>query len=86
MVRLLLLLLFLVFLGRAVWRFLQGVVEGATRQGGRPGTPSRGVQMVRDPVCGTFVVPARAYALGEGDRQVFFCSERCREQYRAGAR
>lgn len=83
--RLLLLLLFLVFLGRSVRRFLKGMGRGAARQDGQPGVPARGVRMVRDPVCGTFVVPAHAVSLEDGDRQICFCSDRCREQYRARA-
>ena len=43
----------------------------------------RGVQMVRDPVCGTFVVPDRAVTLVDGRARVFFCSDACRDKYRA---
>ena len=82
MLRVALFLIFCFMLGRAVWQFLSGVVDGATRTGGQSGPPSRGVQMVRDPVCGTFVVPSRAVALGDGSRRVYFCSERCRDRYR----
>ena len=41
------------------------------------------MQMARDPVCGTFVVPERSVSLFEGPVRVFFCSERCRDAYRA---
>jgi YHS domain-containing protein len=43
----------------------------------------QGVHMERDPVCGTFVVPHRAVSLIEGRRQIYFCSPRCRDAYRA---
>jgi len=39
--------------------------------------------MVRDPVCGTYVIPDRAVALSDGSGQVFFCSTNCRDKYRA---
>ena len=48
-----------------------------------PGVPQRGVQMVRDPVCGTFVVPARAVPLLTGHERLYFCSADCRDKYRA---
>ena len=48
--------------------------------------PQRGVQMVRDPVCGTFVVPGRSVMLVEGAQRVHFCSDICRDQYRARVR
>ena len=43
----------------------------------------RGVNMVRDPVCGTFLLPERAVTLGDARRRVFFCSTTCRDKYRA---
>jgi YHS domain-containing protein len=39
--------------------------------------------MVRDPVCGTFVVPERAVSLSVGREIVYFCSVACRDAYRA---
>ena len=39
--------------------------------------------MVRDPVCGTFVVPDGALTIADGRARVYFCSEKCRDQYRA---
>jgi YHS domain-containing protein len=39
--------------------------------------------MVRDPVCGTFVVPERALTITNGREQVHFCSTTCRDKYRA---
>jgi len=83
MTRVLLFILLILFLGRAVMRLLSGIVDGATGGAGRAGAIDRGVQMVRDPVCGTFVVPSRALSLVEGDRIAYFCSERCRSAYHA---
>jgi len=58
------------------------VIEGLT---GPPATrtPARSVSMVRDPVCGTFLLPDHAIALPDKRGPLYFCSERCRDQYRA---
>lgn len=84
MLRIILITLLIIFLVRALWRVFEGVIEGVTGQpmsGSRP--PARGVQMVRDPVCGTFILPERAVRLVEGGRDVHFCSTGCRDKYRA---
>jgi YHS domain-containing protein len=39
--------------------------------------------MVRDPVCGTYVIPDRAVPLLDGSQRVYFCSATCRDKYRA---
>ena len=69
---------------RAFCRLLSGVVSGIRSP--EPKAPSRapehGVQMVRDPVCGTFVVPERAVSLTAGGHRLHFCSAGCRDQYR----
>jgi YHS domain-containing protein len=72
-----------IFVARAFWRLVDGVVEGATGRPRSPGVPSRGVQMARDPVCGTYVIPDRAVALTEHGHQFFFCSTACRDKHRA---
>ncbi len=83
MTRVLLFILLILFLGRAVLRLLSGIVDGASAGAGSTKALDRGVQMARDPVCGTFVVPSRSLTLVEGDRIAYFCSERCRAAYRA---
>lgn len=77
-----LVLILLVFIARAFWRVVDGMLEGLTGRR-RAGTPQRGVPMVRDPVCGTFIVREHAVTLSEGSRPLFFCSTRCRDAYRA---
>ena len=81
----LLLLVLAMVVARAVWRVIDGVMDGlsgraARTQGGH--VPARAVQMVRDPVCGTYVIPDRAVALSDGSSRVFFCSTNCRDKYR----
>jgi YHS domain-containing protein len=72
-------------MARAAWRVIDGVIEGLSGRSPRSpngNVPARGVQMVRDPVCGTYVIPERAVALAEATGRVFFCSANCREKYR----
>jgi hypothetical protein len=81
--RIVLFVILSVFVARAFWRMVDGVIEGLS---GRPpgnNVQSGGVQMARDPVCGTYVVPDRAVAITDGRRQIFFCSTGCRDKYRA---
>lgn len=87
LLRFVLLLLLLMLVARAFWRLVSGVIDGASaQQGRRTGPPERGVQMVRDPVCGTFLPPASAVSLVErGGAVRYFCSEKCREAYKARA-
>jgi YHS domain-containing protein len=83
MSRVLLLLLLGMVLARILWRSIDAFIEGAT---GRPRSgrgPSRAVPMVRDPICGTFVLPDHAVTLVDGRSRLFFCSESCRDKYRA---
>jgi YHS domain-containing protein len=84
MLRLVLASILLTLVARAFWRVVEGVVEGLTgRRGAQANVQRRGVSMARDPVCGTFVLPDRALSLVEGGSRVFFCSEACRDKYRA---
>jgi YHS domain-containing protein len=82
LLRLALFIILAFFIGRALWRLLDGIVEGAS--GGSRGrqVPQRGLQMARDPVCGTFVVAERALSLTDGSTTVYFCSDACRDKYK----
>ena len=83
MLRLALLLILFIFIARAFGRVVDGVIEGVSGKGATPARP--GVQMVRDPVCGTFLLRDRAVTLTDRRQQVFFCSTTCRDKYKAGA-
>jgi uncharacterized protein len=71
-----------------VWRALRslfaGIVQGASAPPpARPSEPpARGEMMVRDPVCGTFVLPSRSVSFTDRDGAHHFCSDRCRTAYR----
>ena len=83
MLRVLLYLVLLVLLVRAMTRLWKGMVEGASGQPPRStGVSPSGVRMVRDPMCGTFVVPSRAVELVVGREAIYFCSSSCRDKYR----
>ena len=67
----LLLLVLAMVMARACWRVMGGVMDGLAGRAprGRGGNvPGRSVQMVRDPVCGTYVIPDRAIVLGVASR------------------
>lgn len=83
MARFVLLLILSVVVARAFWRVVDGVVEGLGSRPGSRGVPDRGVQMVRDPVCGTFVVPDHAVTITVGRQRLYFCSDSCCDKYRA---
>jgi hypothetical protein len=83
MLRLALFIVLGIIVARAFWRLVDGIVEGVSgplRGGGK--VPARGVQMVRDPVCGTFVLPDHALTIVDGRSSVSFCSSACRDKYR----
>jgi YHS domain-containing protein len=85
--RLILFIVLGIFVARAFWRLVDGIAAGV-RGGpvrGKGQAPARGVQMVRDPVCGTFVLPNHALMITDGRARVFFCSDACRDKYRAGS-
>jgi len=85
LLRLILFLVLAIIVGRAFWRLVDGIVAGVS---GRPLDGSKTVaqqrvQMVRDPVCGTFLLPDRALVLSVRGKPVFFCSDACRDKYRS---
>lgn len=83
MFRLIFYCVLLILLTRALMRLWRGFVEGVS--GRPPGTsvPRRGVEMARDPVCGTFVVPNQAISVSDPHGRLYFCSDVCRDKYRA---
>jgi YHS domain-containing protein len=90
MIRFLLLSILLTIVLRAASGLWSGILRGLQEQGGdgsrgrRGQVPQQGVQMVRDPVCGTFVVREHALTIpGAAGPAVYFCSAECRDKYRA---
>ena len=66
---------------RALSPRARGVLQGAGYT--RDQRQVRGVALVKDPVCGVFVVPGQALAVGSGRDAKFFCPEKCRRAWRA---
>jgi uncharacterized protein len=65
-----------------IWRFLGGIIEGLSPEPARgKRSKAASVPLVRDPVCGTYVVRTRAIAVGTGSETQYFCSEKCRDEY-----
>jgi YHS domain-containing protein len=72
---------------RALRSFLRGVLQGAGAVPGPRKKPpiAEGVRMVRDPVCGTYVIPANALAVRDAEGMHHFCSATCRDAFTARA-
>jgi len=75
---------------RAIWKLFEGIKAGmSARPANQPrgrepnAAPAQGVQMSKDPVCGTYVVPDRALSANVGSQTIYFCSAACRDKYRA---
>jgi YHS domain-containing protein len=66
---------------RAVARFMSGVSEAARGEAPRARATDTPVKMVKDPVCGTFVVPGKALSASASGATVWFCSEQCRDTF-----
>jgi YHS domain-containing protein len=81
MARLILYAILAFILVRIAWRLLTAIFEGMGYQ--RPSGKNTSVGLVRDPVCGTFVLPSKALTSGTGSDTRYFCSEKCRHDYAA---
>lgn len=72
---------------RFVWRLVVAAL-GAGRdfrsysgEGVIPSEPMRQGEMVRDPVCGVYVLRQRAIEEERGGKVMHFCSEQCRAAF-----
>ncbi len=78
-------LILLLIVIRLLWRFIAGIIQGMSGTPARAPGATRGgdraVPLVRDPVCGTYVVKAKALTSHAGGETHYFCSEDCREQW-----
>ncbi len=72
-------LLLAVLIIRLIWRFVASVVSGV--QEPRSGGARSGVALVRDPVCGTYVEPSRAFSTRSGGTTHYFCSKECQRSF-----
>jgi YHS domain-containing protein len=68
-----------------IWRFLGGIIDGLRPEDERAAHgkgKAASVPLVRDPVCGTYVVRANAITAASGSQTHYFCSEKCRDEFR----
>lgn len=79
--RIIILLLLVILVGRAIWRLVGGIVEGASSLTGGQREPHADARMVKDPVCGTYVVPSRALTASRGAETAWFCSPECQRTW-----
>ena len=79
MIRFLVTLILFSLILRSIVRLFRGIGEGL--RGPAAPKPPKAVPLVRDPVCGTYVVPGKALTSGAGAQMKFFCSENCRRAY-----
>ena len=66
MLKLIVTLVLLFIVGRMVWRFMYAIFEGAGMLKEPQDRERKAVKLVRDPVCGVFVVPTQALTSGTG--------------------
>jgi YHS domain-containing protein len=80
-VLLILRLILLIVIIRAVLMLVRGVIQGVSADDAAR-RPARPVQLVRDPVCGVYITPGKAIVEQRGVGTAYFCSERCRQEWR----
>ena len=81
MTRLILFLILSVFVARAFWRAVDGIIEGITGRppGSRP--PQKSASMVRDPVCGLMVEKDPELSAVYKGQTYYFCSKADRDKF-----
>jgi len=84
LVRLFLFLLLALMAVRSLMRFLAGIAAGAAPE--RTQRPPQQVMghMVKDPVCGTYVVEGRALTAARNGQTAWFCSPACQNAWLQG--
>jgi YHS domain-containing protein len=84
LVRLILLLILALMAVRSLLRFLAGIAAGvAPERTQRPPQQVMG-HMVKDPVCGTYVVEGRALTAARNGQTAWFCSPECQHAWLQG--
>jgi YHS domain-containing protein len=67
---------------RSVFRSLRASFNSSVAPKPEGGAPAGG-ELKRDPVCGTYVAENAAVTSKIGGRTLHFCSQACRDKYRA---
>jgi YHS domain-containing protein len=87
-------LLLLLIVLRLVLRFVAGLLQGLSGEPVSAGTKGKraarsAVPLMKDPVCGTYVVAGKALTSVAGGQTHYFCSDTCRRTFdrdQAGSR
>jgi YHS domain-containing protein len=81
-IRFLLIAVLVMLVAHTFWRVVDGVIAGAGGSTRRKRAIRPSVKLVRDPVCGTFVAPRQELSLTASGETHFFCSEKCRREFK----
>jgi YHS domain-containing protein len=81
-IRFLLLAILFLVIAQTFWRLVDGIVDGASGEAKRRRSVKPATKLVRDPVCGTYVAPRQELSLTTGSTTHYFCSEKCRREFR----
>jgi YHS domain-containing protein len=86
-IRALLVLVLLLAVAWAFWRFVDGVIDtfGGLPKNGRRGRGRPPVKLVRDPVCGTWIDPTASLVIDTRGDTHYFCSTACRDSFQRSA-
>jgi YHS domain-containing protein len=81
MIRLIIFLL----LAFVLYKVLRPLIKGSAAPPRRPRETSGGhtAELVQDPQCGAYILPAQSVSVRLGGKVHHFCSERCKEQFLA---
>jgi YHS domain-containing protein len=85
LIRFLLLSIVLTLILRAVRQFFASVAQGMQQGPRPPRVVQEGVRMVRDPICGTYILPTNALATRDEHGLHYFCSDKCRAAFLGNA-
>lgn len=64
---------------RLIWGLVASILSAAS--GPRQVRRTRSMQLVRDPVCGTYIQQSRALEVHARGKTHYFCSEDCRQKF-----
>jgi YHS domain-containing protein len=81
--KLLVALIILYILYRLVRMVRRGLPGGEVKPGGRGISPASGEELVEDPLCHTYIPISHACRASIDGKTLYFCSQKCLEQYRA---
>jgi YHS domain-containing protein len=82
-IRFLLFAILFMLIAHTFWRVIDGIIEGAGGGRRRKRSIRPSVKLVRDPVCGTYVAPRAELSLTAAGETHYFCSEKCRREFRS---